>query len=70
MKKASVFFEAGAHTLMIESEGITEGIADPKNWRKDVIFALVEKFGHEKLMFEVSPEDDEARQTFNGTSKR
>ncbi len=58
------FFEAGAHTLMIESEGITEGIADPKNWRKDVIFALVEKFGHEKLMFEVSPEDDEARQTF------
>lgn len=49
---------------MIESEGITEGIADPKNWRKDVIFALVEKFGHEKLMFEVSPEDDEARQTF------
>lgn len=58
------FFEAGAYMLMVESEGITEGIEDPKNWRSDVIFALVEKFGHEKLMFEVSPEDDEARKTF------
>ncbi|GGI81667.1 phosphosulfolactate synthase [Legionella impletisoli] len=58
------FFDAGAHTLMIESEGITEGIPDPKNWRKDVIFALIETFGIEKLMFEVSPEDDEARKTF------
>lgn len=58
------FFEAGAYMLMVESEGITEGIDNPKNWRSDVIFALVEKFGHEKLMFEVSPEDDEARKTF------
>ena len=58
------FFDAGAFMLMVESEGITEGIADPKDWRSDVILALVGKFGHEKLMFEVSPEDDEARQTF------
>lgn len=58
------FFDAGAHMLMVESEGITEGISDAKNWRKDVIFALIEKFGHERLMFEISPEDDEARQTF------
>lgn len=58
------FFEAGAYMLMIESEGITEGIEDPKDWRSDVIFALIERFGHEKLMFEVSPEDDEARKTF------
>lgn len=58
------FFDAGAYMLMVESEGITEGINDPNNWRKDVIFALIEQFGHEKLMFEVSPEDDEARQTF------
>lgn len=58
------FFDAGAYMLMVESEGITEGIDDPKDWRSDVIFALIEKFGHEKLMFEVSPEDDEARQTF------
>ena len=64
------FFEAGAYMLMVESEGITEGIEDPKDWRSDVIFALVEKFGHEKLMFEVSPEDDEARKTFKWYLKK
>lgn len=58
------FFDAGAYMLMVESEGITEGIKDAKEWRSDVIFALIDKFGHDKLMFEVSPEDDEARQTF------
>lgn len=58
------FFDVGAYMLMVESEGITEGIENPKDWRSDVIFALIEKFGHEKLMFEVSPEDDEARKTF------
>jgi phosphosulfolactate synthase (CoM biosynthesis protein A) len=58
------FFDAGAYMLMVESEGITEGIKNVKDWREDVIFALIDKFGHEKLMFEVSPEDDEARETF------
>jgi len=58
------FFDAGAYMLMVESEGITEGISDAKKWRIDVIQALVEKFGFQKLMFEVSPEDDEARETF------
>jgi len=58
------FFDQGAYMLMVESEGITEGIGDPNKWRKDVIFALIEAFGVEKLMFEVSPEDDEARKTF------
>lgn len=58
------FFDAGAYMLMVESEGITEGIPNPKDWRSDVIFKLLEKFGKEKLMFEVSPEDDEARKTF------
>ncbi|WP_242601944.1 phosphosulfolactate synthase [Legionella yabuuchiae] len=64
LEEGKQFFDAGAHTLMIESEGITEGIPDPNDWRKDVIFALIETFGIEKLMFEVSPEDDEARKTF------
>ncbi|KTD17300.1 phosphosulfolactate synthase [Legionella jordanis] len=64
LEEAQQFLDAGAFMLMVESEGITEGIADPDNWRKDVIFALIEKFGSEKLMFEVSPEDDEARKTF------
>lgn len=64
IEEAEQFFAAGAYMLMVESEGITEGIEDPKDWRKDVIFALIDKFGHEKFMFEVSPEDDEARKTF------
>ncbi len=64
------FFDAGAYMLMIESEGITEGIENPKDWREDVIFALIEKFGTEKLMFEVSPEDDEARKTFKWYLKK
>lgn len=62
--EAEQFFAAGAYMLMVESEGITEGIADPKNWRKDIILALIDKFGHQNLMFEVSPEDEEARKTF------
>ncbi|MBS0349790.1 MAG: phosphosulfolactate synthase [Proteobacteria bacterium] len=64
LAEAEQFFEAGATMLMVESEGITEGIADPNQWRKDVIFTLIDKFGCEKLMFEISPEDDEARKTF------
>lgn len=64
IEEAERFFAAGAYMLMVESEGITEGIADPNDWRSDVIFALIEKFGAERLMFEVSPEDDEARKTF------
>ncbi len=64
LEEGERFFDAGAKMLMIESEGITEGFEDHNDWREDVIFALVDKFGHEKLMFEVSPEDDEARKTF------
>lgn len=64
IEEASRFFAAGAHMLMVESEGITEGIADPANWRKDIILALIKQFGHESLMFEISPEDEEARKTF------
>ncbi|CEK09830.1 phosphosulfolactate synthase [Legionella hackeliae] len=64
IEEAERFFEAGAFMLMVESGGITEGIADAKDWRSDIIFALIEQFGHEKLMFEISPEDDEARRTF------
>jgi phosphosulfolactate synthase (CoM biosynthesis protein A) len=63
-EEADRFFDAGAETLMVESEGITEGIEDPSQWRKDIIFALLEKYGFEKLMFEISPEDAEARKTF------
>ncbi|KTD23486.1 phosphosulfolactate synthase [Legionella lansingensis] len=64
LEEAERFFDAGAFMLMVESEGITEGIPNPDDWRKDIIFALIDKFGVDKLMFEVSPEDDEARKTF------
>lgn len=64
------FFDAGAYMLMVESEGITEGIDNPDDWRKDIIFGLIDKFGHEKLMFEVSPEDEEARKTFKWYLKK
>lgn len=70
LEEGERFFDAGAFMVMIESEGITEGIEDPNNWRSDVIFALIEKFGHEKLMFEVSPEDTEARKTFKWYLKK
>ncbi len=43
ISEAEQFFAAGAHMLMVESEGITEGIENPQNWRKDVILALIEK---------------------------
>ncbi|HZW56585.1 MAG TPA: phosphosulfolactate synthase [Nitrososphaerales archaeon] len=45
--------KAGAHMLMIESEGLTEDLP-PNKWRKDVIKKLVDRFGYEKLMFEAS----------------
>lgn len=64
LEEGEKFFDAGAFMLMIESEGITEGIADPDQWRKDIIFGLIEKFGIDNLMFEISPEDEEARKTF------
>ncbi len=68
--EAQQFFKAGALMLMVESEGITEGIEDPNNWRIDIIFGLIKEFGVEKLMFEVSPEDDEARKTFKWYLKK
>ena len=64
LEEGDQLLNAGAYMLMIESEGITEGISDPKDWRDDVIFSLIDRFGIDKLMFEISPEDGEARQAF------
>jgi hypothetical protein len=36
MKEARAHLEAGAHIMMLESEGITEGLP-PNKWRTDVI---------------------------------
>jgi len=63
LNEGRLFLKNGAYMLMIESEGITEGL-EPEKWRKDILLKLREEFGIEKFMLEISPEDDEARKTF------
>lgn len=46
--------EAGAHMIMIESEGITECV---KVWRTDVIARFMRGLGLEKAMFEAADPD-------------
>lgn len=45
------FLDAGASMLMVESEGITE---DVREWRTDVVSAIVSGIGVERLMFEAA----------------
>lgn len=52
--QAKRFLEAGAHMIMIESEGITENI---KVWRTDVVARIVNALGLEKVMFEAAEPD-------------
>ena len=53
MKEAREHLKAGAHIMMLESEGITEDLP-PSKWRTDVIKKLVSEFGFESWMFESS----------------
>jgi phosphosulfolactate synthase (CoM biosynthesis protein A) len=53
MKEARAHLKAGAHIMMLESEGITEDLP-PNKWRTDVIKKLVSEFGFESWMFESS----------------
>jgi phosphosulfolactate synthase (CoM biosynthesis protein A) len=46
--------EAGAHMIMIESEGITEQVRD---WRTDVIARFATEVGLENVMFEAADPD-------------
>ena len=43
--------DAGAHMIMIESEGITEQV---REWRTDVVARIVARLGLEKVMFEAA----------------
>jgi phosphosulfolactate synthase (CoM biosynthesis protein A) len=43
--------DAGAHMLMIESEGITEQV---REWRTDVVARIVAELGLEQVMFEAA----------------
>lgn len=52
--QAKRFLEAGAHMIMIESEGITENV---KVWRTDVVARIINALGLEKVMFEAADPD-------------
>jgi phosphosulfolactate synthase (CoM biosynthesis protein A) len=47
--KAERALDAGAHIIMIESEGITENVSA---WRIDVVARIINQLGLEKVMFE------------------
>lgn len=52
--QATRFLEAGAHMIMIESEGITENV---KVWRTDVVARIINALGLENVMFEAADPD-------------
>ncbi|KAI0093274.1 hypothetical protein BDY19DRAFT_418709 [Irpex rosettiformis] len=49
--RANIFLQAGAHMIMIESEGITENV---KSWQTDVISAIMSALPANKIMFEAA----------------
>jgi len=52
--QARRYLDAGAHMVMIESEGITENV---REWRTDVIAEIVLGLGTERVMFEAADPD-------------
>jgi phosphosulfolactate synthase (CoM biosynthesis protein A) len=54
IKLAQRFLSAGAHQIMIESEGITENV---HVWRTDVPAQIADALGLEKIMFEAADPD-------------
>ena len=52
-QEVNAHLRAGATTIMVESEGLTEDLP-PEKWRKDVIKKLVDRFGYKAFMFEAS----------------
>ena len=51
IRQAKRYLEAGAHLVMIESEGITEQVA---SWRTDVPSRIINELGLDKVMFEAA----------------
>lgn len=51
IRAAKRYLEAGAHLIMIESEGITENV---RAWRTDVVAKIVNEVGLDKVMFEAA----------------
>jgi phosphosulfolactate synthase (CoM biosynthesis protein A) len=46
--------DAGAHMIMVESEGITEQV---REWRTDVVARIVSELGLDRVMFEAADPD-------------
>jgi phosphosulfolactate synthase (CoM biosynthesis protein A) len=51
IRRARACLDAGAHMIMIESEGITENV---DTWRTDVVAQIIDGLGTEKVMFEAA----------------
>jgi len=51
IRAAKRYLDAGAHLIMVESEGITENV---RNWRTDVVAKIVNELGLDKVMFEAA----------------
>jgi len=51
IRQAKRYLEAGAHLVMIESEGITEQVT---SWRTDVPSRIINELGLDKVMFEAA----------------
>lgn len=51
IRAAKLYLDAGAHLIMIESEGITENV---RKWRTDVVARIVNEIGLDKVMFEAA----------------
>jgi phosphosulfolactate synthase (CoM biosynthesis protein A) len=49
--RARCCLDAGAHIIMIESEGITENV---ETWRTDVVAQIIAALGSDKIMFEAA----------------
>jgi phosphosulfolactate synthase (CoM biosynthesis protein A) len=51
IQQAKRYLDAGAHLIMIESEGITEQV---RSWRTDVVARILGEVGQDKVMFEAA----------------
>lgn len=51
IRAARQYLDAGAHLIMVESEGITENV---RSWRTDVVAKIVNELGLERVMFEAA----------------
>src|SRR5438270_13660417 len=54
LQRARRLLDAGAYSVMIESEGITESVAGRQAWRTDVPAKVVASLGAERVMFEAA----------------